>query len=83
MRLVALEVINVVHHLDEEAVGEYGHAIDDAEDGLADGAVNNRKVGNVCGVGEVELEAWCVEEGDLCGSDLNVALIQDSIRCET
>lgn len=73
--LVALEVIDVVHHLDEEAVGEYGHAIDDAEDGLADGAVDNREVGNVGGVGEVELEAWGVEEGDLCCTDLEISLV--------
>jgi hypothetical protein len=40
VRLMTLEVIDIVRHLDKEAVRKYGHAIDDTEDGLTNCAVN-------------------------------------------
>ena len=84
VRLVGLEIVDVVCHLDKEAVGQYSHSINDTKNGFADCAVNNREVGNIGGVGKVKLEAWCVEEGDLCCTNLVLAsvCIRDGLRVE-
>lgn len=68
--LEGLEVVVVGGHVDEEAVWQDGHGGNDVEDDLADGLVDDGKVGNVGGVCEIKFDGGRVDEGDLGSSDL-------------
>lgn len=70
VRLEGLEIVVVVGHVDEEAVWQDGHGGNDVENDLADGLVDDGKVGDVGGIGEVEFDGGRVDEGDLSSSDL-------------
>lgn len=82
--LVGLEVVVGGVELDEEAVWQDGHARDDVENDLANGLVNNGKVGNVGSVSKVEFKSWRVDECDLGGSNLVMfALVPEQIKLPT
>jgi hypothetical protein len=81
VRLVCLEVIVVVVKFDKEAVGENGHARDNAKDCVSDGLLDQKTVGDVGSIREVKLEAWRVDERDLCGSNLYLVLVGCSVVC--
>ena len=66
---VRLEVVVVRVDVDQEAVWQNCHAVDDAKDYLAHSAVDDGEVGDVGGAGEVELEDGWVDKGDLGSAD--------------
>lgn len=83
MRLVGLEVVVLSIKLDKKAVGENGHAFNDAKDCVSYGLLNQETVSDIRGIGEIQLEAWGVDERDLHSADLigstfttNMALIE-------
>jgi hypothetical protein len=68
--VVRLEVVVVGVELDGDAVGQHGDGLDDVDNDLANGAVDEGEVCDVGGAGEVELDDGWVDKGYLRGSDL-------------
>jgi hypothetical protein len=70
MGLVSLEVVIIGVELDQEAVRQDGHARDDAENRVPHGLLDQKAVGNVGGIGKVQLQTGWVDECDLCSPNL-------------
>ena len=65
-----LEIVGIRVKLDQEAIGQCKHGIDNAKDHLANSVIDEREVSYVSSTSEVEFQDRWVDEGYLSGSDL-------------